>query len=142
MKDENLKIIYNEVVELHKYQQQSIDLMYNKFNWILVADSVFLAALYNTRHANILVILLVAISAVLSLLSFVPTKYKYTAKISDQLTNVDNNKFLESLIKKKKEAFTKNESHMTNMGNLLICSQLLLVFAILCQFLMLIIKYI
>src|SRR5680860_548173 len=129
MKDENLKIIYNEVVELHKYQQQSLDLMYNKLNWILVSDLVFLATLYNARHLNVLVIFLVSLSAVLTLVGFSPEKFKYTAKISDQLLTADKNNFLESLIKKKREAFLKNKSRIKNVELLLKSSQWLLVFA-------------
>ncbi|MFA5643236.1 MAG: hypothetical protein WC949_01620 [Candidatus Paceibacterota bacterium] len=140
MKEESLKIIYNEVVELHKYQQQALDLMYNKLNWILVSDLVFLAVLYSVHRSNIFIVLLVSLSAVITLAGFSPEKFKFTAKISKQLIKADDDNFLESLIKKKKDAFMRNESRSKSVEKLLKCSQWLLIFAILFQFLTLIFR--
>lgn len=135
MKDDNFKIIYNEITELHKYQQQSLDLIYNKLNWILVSDLVFLVTLYNSRRPNILIILLVSLSAIFALIGFSPEKFKYTARISDQLDSVDKDKFLESLVKKKSEAFIENVAHSKKIETSLKYSQWLLVCAILFKFL-------
>lgn len=86
MREENLKIIYNEVVELHKYQQQGLDLMYNKLNWILVSDLVILALLYNSRRPSALVILLVSLSAVFALISFEPKNLNILQRYPNNLT--------------------------------------------------------
>ncbi len=138
MKEENLKTVYNEVNELHKHQQQGIDLMYNKLNWILVSDIVFLAGLYANHCPNVFVVILVSISAIVALLSFNTKKYKHTAKISSQLDGVENEHFLESLIEKKREAFIANDSRNKELAELLQYSQWLLVGAIIAQFLTLI----
>lgn len=133
MKKENLKIIYNEVVELHKYQQQGLDLMYNKLNWILVSDVVFLAALYSGRQHSLVVMMFVSLSVILVLFGFSRKKFKFTAKISKQLSRADDTSFLTSLIKKKREAFLANNNRVKNLELLLNISQWLLAGAILLQ---------
>lgn len=140
MKEENLKTIYKETVELHKYQQQSLDLLYNKLNWILVSDVVFLASLYSTGHPNVLIIFLVSLSAAFTLSGFSPKGFKYTRKISDQLIDVDRDNFLEILISKKAEAFEKNVGRSKELKIILGFSQWLLIAAIFLQFLILFIN--
>jgi len=133
MKEKNLETVYQEITEILSQQQASVDLLYNKFNWILVSDLVFLAALYNTHRPNVLVVLLVSLSGILCLVGFQPKVFKMTAKISAQLDKVDESNFLESLIDKKKEAFTANDSRVDEMKNLMSWSRWLLISAIAVQ---------
>ncbi len=101
MKEENLKIIYEEISELHRYQQSGVDLLYNKLNWILVSDLVFVAALMSSKESSTIAVLLASASAILVLIKFQPQVFKNTAQITSQLETVDRPNFLESLIKKK-----------------------------------------
>ncbi|MHB1769502.1 MAG: hypothetical protein ACYCPH_00220 [Minisyncoccota bacterium] len=135
MKDENLKIIYDEIVELHRYQQSGVDLLYNKLNWILVSDLVFLAAAYNLHWPNFLAQLLASASAVLVLLKFQPETFKSTAQISAQLDQVEHKDFLESLIKKKKEALNANATRIDKLSGSMLWARILLIAAIAVQFL-------
>jgi hypothetical protein len=135
-KNDNLKIVFNEVVELHQYQQQSLDLMYNKLNWILVADFVFLASLYSAKHLYAFVVFLVSISVTAALIGFAPKQYRYTARISKQLADVKENNFsLEHLINKKRDAFLKNSSESKKVECCLKISQYTLLVAVWVQLL-------
>ncbi len=136
MREENLKVIYEEISELLRHQQASVDILYNKLNWILVADSVFLAALYSIHRPNILVVLLVSISAILCLVSFQPETFKITAHVTMQLAKASEDNFLESLIDKKREAFNANDSKTENIERRMSWSRYLLVAAIALQLLM------
>jgi hypothetical protein len=141
MENENLKILYNETVEIHKYQQQGIDLFYNKLNWILVSDVVFLAGLYGgSKHPNILVVLLISTSILFAFFGFSSRKFKYTAKISKQLNDIEKDNYIKILIDKKRQAFEKNAQTIKEMKKDLIYSQWLFIAAILLQFVLLIIK--
>jgi hypothetical protein len=135
-KEENLKIVYNEVLELNKYQQQGIDLMFNKLNWILVADSVILAAFYNLKEYNLVVVFLVSLSIVFSVVGFSPIRMKVTAKITSQLEKIDQDDFLEYLVAKKREAYIGNASRSKNLENILWIAQWSLAGAISLQFLL------
>ena len=135
MKEENLKVIYDEMSEILREQQGSIDLLYNKLNWILVSDVVFLAALYTAHHQNFLVILLVSLSALVCLIGFQPQVFKMTANISAQLKKVEESNFLESLINKKRVAFNANDSKVSNIKRWMSLSQYLLIAAIVLQLL-------
>lgn len=138
-KEDNLKIVYKESVETYKYQQSAVDLIYNKLNWILVSDIVFLAALYGAHRHSAIVALLVVLSAILSLLGLNPRKFKGTAKISEQLKKVDSdkNKFLEAIISKRIEAFNANEKRINDISCFLSFSKWLLISALIIQFLLL-----
>lgn len=135
MKDENLKIIYEEISELHRYQQSGVDLLYNKLNWILVSDLVFVAALMSSKESSIIATLLASASAILVLIKFQPQVFKNTAQITSQLETVDKPNFLESLIKKKKEALNANKSRIDELNNVMFYARLLLILAIGIQFL-------
>lgn len=135
MKDENLKIIYEEISELHRYQQSGVDLLYNKLNWILVSDLVFVAALMSSKESSTIATLLASASAILVLIKFQPQVFKNTAQITSQLETVDKPNFLESLIKKKKEALNANKSRIDELNNVMFYARLLLILAIGIQFL-------
>ena len=140
-KEDNLKIVYKESIEVNKQQQLAIDLIYNKLNWILVSDLVFLAAIYSMYRLNIAVLFLVILSAILSLLGLDPQIFKGTAKLSEQLTRVDNdkNEFLKGLINKKIEAFNANNKRISEISSFLLFSKYLLIIALIVQFLLLVI---
>jgi len=135
MKDENLKIIYEEISELHRFQQSGVDLLYNKLNWILVADLVFIAAIMNTTQGSTIATLLASASAILVLIKFQPQVFKNTAQITSQLESVDKLNFLESLIKKKKEALNSNKSRIDELNTVMFYARILLILAIGIQFL-------
>ena len=111
MKDDNLKIIYEEISELHRFQQSGVDLLYNKLNWILVSDLVFIVALMSSKESSMIATLLVSASAILVLIKFQPQVFKSTAQITNQLDTVEKPNFLESLIKKKRGAKCKQGTH-------------------------------
>ena len=134
IKENDLKIIYEDVAELHRQQQSAIELVYNKLNWILVSDIVFIAAIMSGRHPNIAVLLLICLSAILALLGLEPQSFKMTQKITDQLANAGKEDFLEDLIKKKKEVYNKNESRSTTLNLILTGSKMLLIIGITLQF--------
>lgn len=140
MEKEHLEIIYDEIVEIHKHQQEAVDLIYNKLNWILVSDFVFLAAIFNFHWRSKIVILLVCISIVATLVIIGHHKFKATAKISKMLEKKDNPKFLEDLIVVKVKAFNKNESEITKIEKHLTWSRYSLIFAVVLQFLLIIFK--
>lgn len=48
----NLEIVYKESCEAARNQQSSIDLLYNKLNWVLVSDAVLLAAMFGSGAAR------------------------------------------------------------------------------------------
>lgn len=136
MKEKNFKIIYDELVELHKNQQEVIKLTSNKLNWILVSDVVLLAFIYSTNSPNIAVIILLSLSAILSLFGFSPRKFKITEKISDQINRVEDENFLEKLVNKKREAYNSNEGRERSMNETMFNSQILLIIALVLQFLL------
>lgn len=107
MNSENLKIIYQEVTELLNNQQASIDLLYNKLNWILVSDLVFLGMTY-TKNPNPIALLLATLSAVISVIQLRPEIFKSTVKIKNQLEQSEKADFLRELIEKKREVFNLN----------------------------------
>jgi hypothetical protein len=133
MKEHNLNIVYEEITELHRIQQSGIDLVYNKFNWILVSDIVFLAALYNSHRPSVTVTILVSLSGILALLGIEPIKFKITAKVTDQLSSVEDENFLLDLIKTKKEALNKNQSRTVELNSVITYSKWLLIAAIVLQ---------
>jgi len=135
MKDENLKIIYDEITELHRFQQSGVDLLYNKLNWILVSDLVLIAAILNFKYPSILALLFAGASAVLVLIKFQPQIFKSTAQITNQLENVEKPNFLESLIKKKKEAYNANKGRIDELNTVMLYARVLLILAIVTQFL-------
>lgn len=146
-KEENLKIIYKEVSDLHKYQQEGIDLVNNKSNWILVSDMVFLTILYQIPQKNFfifVIIFLVTVSAILSLIIFKPKRFKNTAKISKQLEKKDEKRevFLESLIRKKKQAYTANALEKKKIDQLLLLAQYMLIIALILGLLIYVIIYV
>lgn len=141
MSKENLKIIYDEAVEIHQQQQAGVDLVYNKLNWILVSDFVFLAAIFSQHQKNILVMALVATSIIASLVGIEQRTFKSTAKLSTMLENVNNEKFLEHLIQKKIEAFNKNKSRVSEIERHLDWSKYCLIFALVLQLVLFIIKF-
>ena len=130
---ENLKIVYREVCDLDRHQQSSIDLLYNKLNWILVSDFVFLAAIYNTDYPNTLVTLLTTASAVVCLVGFQPKIFKGTVSITDQLDNIDKPNFLKSLIESKRKAFSTNNEPAKKISKTMEWSRGLLIAAIILQ---------
>jgi hypothetical protein len=67
---QNLKIVYEEITELHRNQQSAADLSYNKLNWILVSDIVFLAALFADKRMNAIIIALICVSRMLPCTSY------------------------------------------------------------------------
>lgn len=138
MKEKNFKIIYDELVELHKNQQSVIGLTNNKLNWILVSCVVLLATIYSTHCPNIAVVLLLSLSAGLALFGFSPKKFKITEKISDQISKVGDVDFLEKLVEKKREAYNANEKREMDMDRIMFYSQNLLITAITLQFLILV----
>ncbi len=135
MKEDNLKVIYDEITELHRFQQSGVDLLYNKLNWILVSDLVLIAALLNFKHPSILALLFAGASAVLVLIKFQPQIFKSTAQITNQLENVEKPNFLESLIKKKKEAYNANKGRIDELNTVMLYARVLLILAIVTQFL-------
>lgn len=141
MKEENLKIVYQEINELQRQQQGSIDLLYNKLNWILVSDVVFLAALYSVRHPALLVVLLVSVSAILALIGFQPQTFHITAKISEQLDKTGETDFMKLLLEKKRDMFNINIKKTKLMKNMLAWSRYLLIAALGLQFLVLLVSY-
>lgn len=139
-KEENLKIVYNEIVELHRQHQSGIDLVYNKLNWILVSDLVFLASIYNMRCPSVSVAVLVSISVILSLVGFERREFRTTEKIMTQLERTDDDNFLEVLIEKKRGAFNKNESQNKKISDLMHYASWFLIIAVVLQCLLLIFK--
>jgi hypothetical protein len=139
-REEDLKIVYSDAVELHNQQQASLDLIYNKFNWILVSDVVLLGAMYSVHRLNILIVFVITLSAVLSLIGFESRKFKITEKISTQLVRAGNTDFLEGLIEKKRLAFEANASQVTEITNLMKYSSRLLILALALQCLLLILR--
>ncbi len=130
-----LKIVLKETTEAHQLQQSGIDLIFGKLNWILVANVVFLAALYNAENASSVVILLLTFSILFSLIGLDPQDFKTTAKLSDQLevaSNEENNEagYLEALINKKIEAFNANQSRVDEIGTFLTFSKGLFILAL------------
>lgn len=138
MRAEDLKIVYDEVSELHRFQQDSINLLYNKLNWILVSDLVFIAAIYAAHHQSILAILCASVSSIIVLVKFQAKVFKSTAVIKDQLKVAGEPNFLESLINKKREALNSNASKLEETEEALKLARYLLVAAIVLELLVLI----
>ena len=140
MQKQNLEIIYDEVVEIHRYQQQGVDLVYNKLNWILVSDFVFLTAVFSLHHRNVLVILLISASIITSMIGFGSRTFKSTKQISKMLEEKNDQNFLEKLIEKKVEAFNKNKNTLKGINANLYFSQFCLSLAVIMQLVLLITK--
>lgn len=105
----DLRIVYDEVTHLLDRQSDAVDLLYNKLNWVLVSDVVFLDAVLTGHGSRIFIALLVCLSAIFALIGFRAVPFKVTAKISRLLEIVGEEAFLRSLIKKKISAFHKNK---------------------------------
>lgn len=135
MKEDNLKVIYEEISELHRFQQSSVDLLYNKLNWVLVSDLVFIAALVSSKNGSILALLLASLSAILALIEFQPHVFQSTAQISDQLERAAEPNFMESLIKKKKEAYHMNAERLESLNTTMLYTRIFLLAALILQFL-------
>lgn len=135
MKEENLKIIYEEISELHRFQQSGVDLLYNKLNWILVSDLVFIAAMISSKYGSTLAIFLASASAIVALVKFEPQVFKGTAKISDLVEIVEKEDFLKILVKKKTEAYNANKGRITELNKFMFYTRVLLISAIVIQFL-------
>lgn len=136
MQDRNLEIVLEETRELLRNQQDGIDLLYNKLNWILVSNIVLLATLFSFRGQNFIVVALLIVSIIIILTGFNPRTFKITAKISDQLKLHEDGRFLKSLITKKKEAYLANNKRITMVHQILKRSSYCLIGALVVQFLM------
>ena len=101
MNEKNLEIVLNELSDLLKNQQESIDLLYNKLNWMLVSSVVLLTGLFSSDYPNIFVVSLLVLSVYVALIGFIPKAFNITVKIEEQLKYVENDKFIISLINKK-----------------------------------------
>jgi len=134
MKEKNLKIVLEEVSDLLRNQQEGIDLLYNKLNWILVSNVVLLSALFASDCPNLVVGSFLVISIVITLVGFSPKTFKVTAKISDQLRLVDEAGFLVSLINKKRQAFLSNNKKLKRVHLVLRYASGCLICAIVLQF--------
>lgn len=130
---EDLRVAYEEVSQLHSQQQGGIDLVYNKLNWILVSDIVFLVYLYGDEYANPGVIGLVTASALCALVGFQPERFKSTVKISALLEKAGEKGFMRSLIKRKKDAFVANNERTELMSEMMSGSRWFLIIALLLQ---------
>ncbi|BFT94812.1 hypothetical protein MNSC_08200 [Minisyncoccus archaeophilus] len=139
--NDNLKIVYNEVLELHKYQQQSFDLLYNKLNWVLVSDVLLLIFFISQESVAILVIFCILISILFTLFAFNPKGYSYTIVISKQLENYEDEDYLKNLIKKRREAFGRNESKIVGIKKALLISNFFLSLGIILEFIIILIQY-
>lgn len=116
--EENLRMVHEELVDLHQKQQDGIDLIYNKFNWILVSDVVLLAALYNSEYVYSIVLILITFSAVIAIFGFESRTFKVTERITDQLERIESSQsdFLKKLAAKKREAFNANNKQILELS--------------------------
>lgn len=140
MCDKNLNIILKEINELHRQQQESVALISNKLNWILVSDIVFLTACSNKGKGSIWTIYFVFISILFAIFGLRPKKFKWTAKIVTMLKEKNNSKFLNDLILKKKELFDSNIKNEKEMQDFLLLSKIMLAIGLGIEFVLIINK--
>lgn len=143
MKEKNLKIVYEEISELHRFQQSSVDMTYNKLNWILVSDVVLLGVFFSLHHRSFLAVLLVCISAIIVLIQFQPKTFKYAPHVTSMLEklDMDDSDFLQSVIAKKKEALNANTSRLKEINGWMFTARVLLIAALALQVLLLLPLY-
>lgn len=132
-KEENLKIIYEEVSEIHRFQQSGVDMLNNKMNWVLVSDLVFLAVVYDLHQRSVLAVLLASLSAIVVLIYFKPIRFKSTVEISKQLEHADKDSFLRDLIDTKRQAFNANAGRVKELKAAMLSARVLLIAALAVQ---------
>lgn len=137
-KRKNLMIVYQEVVDARKQQQDDLVLISNKFNWSIVSNFVLLGFIINLKNYNFLMysaLFLLVLSLFISIQSLKIVPFKRGPLFLDMLdasTKINHDSFLNALnikvagdiVKNKEEvkAFTKRLSQVIN---LLIASVLL-----------------
>lgn len=81
---ENFKLIYNELIDARSQQQKDADMIYNKFNWLIVSNIAIIGILLQINNLSIylkLSILSSTISLILCLISLKLKSFKRGPKL-------------------------------------------------------------
>jgi len=132
MTDENLKIIYNEVIDARKQQQEDVNLIYNKFNWIIISDIALIIVILNSKPLSsllIFVFLILTTSLIFSLLSLRLNSFKRGPKLEKLVyyRNKSSKYFLNALNNKIIKDIEYNKKNIKWFGNYLKISIFLLI---------------
>jgi len=135
MTDENLKIIYNEVIDARKQQQEDVNLIYNKFNWIIISDIALIIVILNSKPLSsllIFVFLILTTSLIFSLLSLRLNSFKRGPKLEKLVyyRNKSSKYFLNALNNKIIKDIEYNKKNIKWFGNYLKISIFLLIIGV------------
>ena len=136
---ENLKLIHEEIICAREQQLKDVELIYNKFNWILVTNIVLLGFLLSLKDKDIFIFLAFIFLIGSSLLSLISLKLK-TFKRGPLLCKLidaekkSEDQLLRALNKKIHQDIEKNKDLVKNFGDYLKYSIYLLMLALLCVF--------
>jgi hypothetical protein len=134
MDQESLKLIYQELVDARKQQQLDFDMIYNKFNWVIVSDIVLFGVLFSNDiniFSSLPAILLFA-SMLISLIFSRANNYKWGADFNELISakNKKSIKLINALNNKISKAVEKNSEVSERFARYLGYSIFLLIFGV------------
>lgn len=120
-KKENLKIIYDEILRARKAQEKDIELIYNKFNWILVSNIVVLVGSLQFKESSFLLflgIIFIIASTTFSLYFLRLNFFKRGPKLNDlkNAKNVREVELINALNDRIVSAINKNKDTIDYLG--------------------------
>jgi len=141
-----LKFIYEEINESTKTQQGAIDMLNNKFNWIIASNIGVMALVFSKRELNNEFLnfsfFALLVSLAFSVISLWVRKYKRGPLLSELIgaEKYPEDKLLREVNKKMVEAININQKSIDELGTFLKIAIIFLVSSVVLLFLSILIK--